>query len=434
VSALPASATVRRHAAAVAPVAVGLVLVGVAAYGILALAARALTPRDYAAVAATYFLITIAGTGVFTAVEQETNRAISGRSVGARADESIGAAGVVAAALALLVAGAALLLGPVLVDRVLAGHQALLWCLVLGIAGAAALSVLRGVYGGAGRYGWYASTVAGEGIGRLVPVAVLVAVGALTAALIGGAFAIGTVLAATATAVGLRRCGLRIRRPSSGSLKALGAGVLLLVGASTLTFFMANMAPVAVTARVTADPAIAASFASAAVLSRVPLFLFSPAQAFLLPPLTRAAGERDTSRLRRHLRGVLAVVTAFGACAVGATAALGPAVSSIAFAAPIDLSHGLFAAMALGTALMLVAQVLQPALVAMGLHRAATAAWVVGAAVFTVLLVLPGEAVTLAVAAQVIGPVMVVAVMGAVLVRRVRSWERAAAESVTADG
>jgi len=29
---------------------------------------------------------------------------------------------------------------------------------------------------------------------------------------------------------------------------------------------------------------------------------------------------------------------------------------------------------------------------------------------------------------------MVVAVMGAVLVRRVRSWERAAAESVTADG
>ncbi len=64
----------QRRILAVAPVAVGLVLIGAAAYLTLAVAARSLSAQDYAAVASTYFLITIAGTA-FTAVEQETNRA-----------------------------------------------------------------------------------------------------------------------------------------------------------------------------------------------------------------------------------------------------------------------------------------------------------------------------------------------------------------------
>ncbi len=76
------------------------------------------------------------------------------------------------------------------------------------------------------------------------------------------------------------------------------------------------------------------------------------------------------------------------------------------------------AALALGTALMIVAQVLQPALVALGRHRETTVAWVLGAAVFLGPLLVPGDAVQLAATAQVAGPVLVVAVMGTALRRR----------------
>ena len=67
---------------------------------------------------------------------------------------------------------------------------------------------------------------------------------------------------------------------------------------------------------------------------------------------------------------------------------------------------------------MLAAQVLQPALVALRVHRMATTAWVVGVLAFGVVLVAPVDPATAAVAAQVVGPTVVCLVMGVAIAAR----------------
>ena len=120
-----------------------------------------------------------------------------------------------------------------------------------------------------------------------------------------------------------------------------------------------DMAPVVVTARLPGRPATAATLSRhEAMLARLPLFLFFPAQAFLLPPLARAAEERDLrpasppppmgarpgrGRGRSH------------------DARPGPAstVSSILLAAPVELSWATSRPWPSAPALMIVAQVLR---------------------------------------------------------------------------
>ncbi|MGH3804139.1 MAG: hypothetical protein ACRDTD_29200, partial [Pseudonocardiaceae bacterium] len=61
--------------------------------------------------------------------------------------------------------------------------------------------------------------------------------------------------------------------------------------------------------------------------------------------------------------------------------------------------------------LMMIAQILQPALVALGEHRTAMTAWIVGTVVFGALLFAPGAPLVAAVAAQLAGPAVVVVIM-----------------------
>jgi hypothetical protein len=56
----------------------------------------------------------------------------------------------------------------------------------------------------------------------------------------------------------------------------------------------------------------------------------------------------------------------------------------------------------------MVAQVLQPALVALGRHRSVTTSWLAGSVVLTGLLFLPGNPVHAAVIAQLVGSAIVV--------------------------
>jgi hypothetical protein len=81
------------------------------------------------------------------------------------------------------------------------------------------------------------------------------------------------------------------------------------------------------------------------------------------------------------------------------------------FDAPVDLSPWVAVLLVLSTVVTMAAQVLQPALVAVQAHRMATVAWLSGTAVFAVLLFLPGDVLRAAIAAQVVAPVVVCAVM-----------------------
>ncbi|MGH3838893.1 MAG: hypothetical protein ACRDSF_24845, partial [Pseudonocardiaceae bacterium] len=396
----------------VAPVGAGLVLLGISAYAFLGLAGHALAPREYAAVASLYLLIAVVGPGVFVAVEQETSREISSRiSTDRPTLPVVRSATVISAVLAAAMMALLLALSPLLVHRVFGGAWSLLVAALVAVAGAAAVYVTRGLFSGQRRYGWYGASLAAEGLARLVGSVVLVWVGiAVTGAATGAfgfAFALGALLAVAATAVGVRP---GAPGPSLG-LRPMARGVGFLAGASALTLLLANIAPVVLTSRLTDDPGTAASFVSLFVLARIPLFLFSPVQAFLLPSLTAAAERGETARVRRQIRTVVVVAGAIGLIGVVGAAIAGPWAARVFFNAPFELPWLVAALLGVSTVLMMIAQILQPALVALGEHRTAMSAWIVGTVVFGALLFIPTAPLVAVVAAQLAGPAVVVVIM-----------------------
>ncbi len=425
---LGTTAQLRARLSDVAPVGAGLVLLGISAYAFLGLAGHALAPREYAAVASLYLLIAVVGPGVFVAVEQETSREISSRIATDRPTlPVVRSATVISAVLAAAMMALLLALSPLLVHRVFGGSWSLLVAALVAVAGAASVYVLRGLFGGQRRYGWYGASLAAEGLARLVPSVVLVwvgiaATGAATGAF-GFAFAFGAVLAAVATIMGIRP---GAPGPPLGLLR-MARGVGFLAGASALSLLLANIAPVVLTARLTDDPGTAASFVSLFVLARIPLFLFAPVQAFLLPSLTAAVERGEAARVRRQVRTVLVMVGAIGLVGVVGAAIAGSWAARAFFNAPLELPWLVAALLGVSTVIMMIGQVLQPALVALGEHRTAMSAWIVGTIVFGALLFAPTDPLVATVVAQLAGPAVVIVIMAravhASLARR--SWRDA---------
>jgi O-antigen/teichoic acid export membrane protein len=411
---------VRARLSGVAPVGAGLILLGISAYAFLALAGHALAPREYTAVASLYLLIAVVGPGVFAAVEQETSREISSRLATDRpALPVVRSAAVISAVLAAAVITLLLALSPLLVHRVFGGAWSLLVAAFVAVVGAASVHVVRGLFSGRRQYGWYGTSLAAEGLVRLVGSVMLVWVGIAgtgsDTAAFGFAFALGTLLAVAATVAGMRPGTLEPPLgPPPGppvSLRKMTRGIGFLAGASALTLLLANIAPVVLTSWLTDDPSTAASFVSLFVLARIPLFLFSPVQAFLLPSLTAAVERGQAAWVRRQIRTMVVVAGALGVFGVAGAAVAGPWAARVFFNAPLELPGLVAALLAVSTVVMMVAQILQSALVALGKHRTAMSAWIAGTAVFGALLFVPTAPLVAVVAAQIAGPAVVVAIM-----------------------
>jgi O-antigen/teichoic acid export membrane protein len=400
----------------------GTLVLGASGYAFVAVAGHSLPAVEAAAVASFYLLANIVGPGTFTAVEQQashaTSRALARGEGPGRAVRRVAREGVV---LTLVVVGALALVSPVLVERSLKGSWSLFAAVLVGVVTSSAIYVARGVLGGMRRFTGYAATLAGEGLARLLGAVAVAAVGVAGAGLFGMTFALGTLVGVAAGAVWLRS------RPVVGG--GVDGGVddpgperaeslALLVTAGLLVQAVANVAPILVTARLPGDAALALAFSSAFILVRVPLFVFSPVQALLLPGLTEAVTRGDLGAVRAVLRRISVWVLAVGVLGAAGSAVLGPWAVRVFFGAQAPLSPVLLGVLGVGTILLMVAQVLQPALIALGARTAITVSWAVGTAVLLVVLVLPGSPVVLAAVAQIAGPVLVVVGMAVVLVRR----------------
>ncbi|WP_181779439.1 lipopolysaccharide biosynthesis protein [Pseudonocardia pini] len=397
----------------------GLALLGLSAYVVLAAAGHSLSPDDYAAVASLYLVAAVGGPGVFLAVEQETNREISRRRV---VGDGLGSAyrtnALSTAILALVVTVVLLCLGPILVPQVLGGSWGLLGAAVLGSAGAAAAYLMRGLFAGTQSFSWYSSSLGIEGLTRIVPCIVLVLLASTSPLAFGFAFAGGTVLAAVLCLPGLRRA------QTSGSPLRLGtvlANTGALAFASLLTYVVANVAPLVMTAKLTGTPELAASYVSLFVIARIPVFLFAPFQAFLLPSLTAGAARADAGHVRSRLTTALLMVCAVGLPSSVALALAGPWIATTLFAAPLELPGLAAGALGVGTVLMLAAQTLQPATIALGAHKIVTTAWGAGAVVYTALLASSLDPVTGAITAQVVAPAVVATILIVTIVVRLRA-------------
>ncbi|MCH2415069.1 MAG: hypothetical protein MK199_10460, partial [Acidimicrobiales bacterium] len=153
----------------------GLVVNGLAAYTFITISSRDLGAEVYTPVGLLWALSFLLGPGFFQPREQETARIGASRS-GQGAGPVFRAAARVGGLMAILLSGLALVAAPWIIDKPFDGEPMLLVGLLLVVLGLGSAHLVRGVLAGLGRFGGYSRYVMGEGIGRLVLVAVLAAI------------------------------------------------------------------------------------------------------------------------------------------------------------------------------------------------------------------------------------------------------------------
>lgn len=401
--------------------ALGLGVLGVAGYAFVAVVGHVFVgPADAGALSALislYLLVNIIGPGVFAALEQETSRAVS---AAAARGEPIRPTARRAAVLAVRSLGGlvALVLAawPLVLSRVLDGRVELLVALLVATVGSGGVYWARGVLGGQQRFTAYACTLYAEGAVRLIPCLVLLVWAVRSPGAYGIAFALGSAVAALSVAPALR-----LPRAAPGVASGtMGRSLAYLVVAIALSQLLANLAPVVVTYRSPDDLVAAGVFASTFVLARIPLFLFAPVQAVLLPRLTRAATlglHRDLVRLLWQAVGAVVVAGTIG---IAGCVWVGPWAAEQLFNTAFRPTASTLGLLGLATLLMMLALVVQPTLVALGRQRVVTVGWIAGSVVFLVLLALPLEPITAALYAQLAGPLVVLVVLAVGAVRALR--------------
>lgn len=401
--------------------ALGLGVLGVAGYAFVAVVGHVFERPDEAgalsALISLYLVVNIVGPGIFAALEQETSRAVSAAVARGEPVRPVArrAAGFAVRSLAVLVV-AVLVAWPLVLHRVFDERLGLLVALLVAIAGSAAVYWARGVLGGQQRFTAYARTLYVEGAVRLLPGLGLVALAVAEPAAYGMAFALGSALAALSVAGTVR-----LPRATGPVPERMGRSLAYLMVAVALSQLVANLAPVVVTYRSPGDLVAATVFGSTFVLARIPLFLFAPVQAVLLPKLTRAATLGQRAELERRLKQVVGLVLGVGAVGVVGCAVLGPWAAEVLFNTAERPSVSVLVLLGAATMLMLVAMVVQPTLVALGRQQVVTVAWIAGTVVFLALLVLPVAPVTAALVAQLVGPAVVVAVLAGGVLRALRA-------------
>jgi O-antigen/teichoic acid export membrane protein len=397
----------------------GLLVTGLAGYGFVALSGHTLPAKEAAGAAALYLLINLVGPGVFAALEQETNRSVSAALAAGGTIRTIRRqAAYVGGGLLVLVLVVLAGLAPVLVPTTLDGDNGLFVALLLGTVSSALVYLARGVLAGTRRFAGYAATLAGEGAARLLPCVLLAIFGAASASGYGLIFATGSLFGVLASWHWLRdpRSADPIGSGSTATADAatgMARRLLLLVGSTTLSQLLANLAPVVVGGRLTTNAPVVAAFTSAFVLARLPLTAFAPVQALMLPSLTAATARADLPAVRSMLVRIVAAAIGVGLLGTLAAGALGPWAVRVLFGAKVDLGWPLLTALGAGTMLLMLGLVLQPGLVALGRHRTVATSWAFGAIALVGLLFLPGDPLRAAIIAQLVGSGLVVVGMAA---------------------
>ena len=433
-----------------AQMAAGMMVFAGSGYAFVVLAGRAL-PKDQATLATSvYFLVNVIGPGVFFALEQVASRTTAAalatggnlRPVTRRAYRS--GLRLLAAVLVGLAA-----LAPLLGAKTLHGDWPL-YAVVLAMPVISVhLHLARGRLAGSRRFDGYALTLTIEGGGRVILCLAAAVAGAASAWLFSLAYIVPSAMAAGYGLLAARRAAARpsalaastelpsaIAVPSGTAFEGgdLGRGMATLALASLSCQLLPNIAPLAVNTRLPASSALALAFSQAAVVARIPLLLFLPIQAMILPRLTAAAARGHLDGVRAQAKRVIAVTTGVGLVGALAFVLLGSWALRTFFGTTEPVGRGVLLMLALSTVVLMAASTLQPALVAVGGDRAVMAGWVAGSVLTGTVAVLPFAAISAAAAGQLLGPVLTAAVLGGALMIRLRRPADPAAADCLTDG
>ena len=431
-----------------------VLLVAGGGYLFLMLAGGLTDKNEAAAMASMYVLVNLIGQGVFAGLEQETSRSLSravavGEDTGPVMRRAVRHTAALLAVCCVFVVAAS----PLLVAGPLHKQWVLIPTVVVGTVSYALSYLVRGLLGGQQLFGGYSATLVAEGMSRIVPCLAIVAIGAGSALVycavyscglffsagIGWYFwlrprlarqhaeAAGTANAAASTGTGTgtgtgptgpTAAGLAADSltdpttdsPASGLRAWFSAGLLFLVGAALLTQLVANLPALGASSRLGAHPATATAFVQAATLARIPLLLVGPVTALLLPRLTAAGAVGDMRAVRTTVRNGSIAMLGLGSVAGAGLGVMGPWVLKTFFHAS-GISALSLVLMAIGTAGLMTVGVLQPTLIGLGRQRQVPIAWVAGAVAMGVAVVWPGDPVSAAVTASLVGPAGVVLAM-----------------------
>jgi O-antigen/teichoic acid export membrane protein len=366
-------------------VGVGLIVSGITTYLFQILAFRGLSKPDYGALNALWVFVFVLAPGIFLPVEQEVGRALA-----ARRAHGIGGAPVIrrAGVIGLIFATGLGILTIILaittpvVDNLFAGNVGLIICLVVSLFTFGFELLARGAFAGAGEFGAYGVSMGAEGIIRLLPCIVLVALGSTDPLGFGLCLAIPPALA---TLVALRGQD-QLMIPGPGApWSELSTNLGLLLGGSLLAQVL-SYAPFlgAQLLATSAERVAVADFIVGLFLSRIPILLFQAVQAALLPRLAAQVSAGHTEDFRRGMRNLVFVVSGIGVVGVVGGATLGPTVGHILFGSKFELGNLDLAMLAAGSGMFILALTLSQGLIALDALGQVLLSWVVGVVAFMV--------------------------------------------------
>lgn len=411
--------------------AVGLGLSAVAGSGFISTVNHSGLPSvEIAPLPGLYLLLSAIGTGMFAGFEQETTRAVSlalalGQPEGPVVRHQVrNAAWVTGGTMAVLCAGS-----PFVVHKWLYGNWIVFLELLLGLVGLSAAFVVRGVLTGRRQFRSYAITMVVEGLGRVLPAIVLVVAGFDSTWGFGFVFCVGFVIAAAAGLVVARAPLTDKYSPTEDvdkepeSANQAAKRLARLTGGVLAGQVLVYAVPLFINARLSsrAEAGLVISVTAAIGLTRLALLVLFPLQAPLLPKLSADAARGDMGAVRRAAAGLVAACVGAGVLGVLVTVAIGPWLLRVVMGAPIGLSRVFLGELALGTLLMLVANVLQSALIALNRQQTVLVGWVVGVVVMGLLFLLPFGVLTTAAVAAMAGPLAAMLLMGLDVLRATRT-------------
>ncbi|MEY9887291.1 O-antigen/teichoic acid export membrane protein [Catenulispora sp. MAP5-51] len=447
--------------------AIGLGSTTVAGSLWIATANRSLDNPSVTALLSFYFLVGTIGTGVLAGLEQEMTRTVarthaSGRAVGLAVRGQLRQAlGLAAVTVVALIAAS-----PLLLSHWLHHSWPMELALLAGLAATWVSFLVRGVLAGCQDFRYYSLTLVVQGVATIVPSLVLALAGhghLLGYALI---FALAPLVAALS---GLASPALRHSWRATGAASPAGAAdlaeevvaagdgaeslptavvpdaaeepggsprekLILLTLATLVSQLLINAVPLIISPRL--HPDVAKSLNSAMGMSRLALLCLFPLQAPLLPLLAAAAVRGDFREVRRKTGFLVGACLGAGVLGVAAVAVAGPWLLKSYFGTSAPLSRPFLAALALSTAFLMTAFVLQSAQVALNRHRVVFASWLAGLAAMAVVFALPLSPLGAAAWAGILGPLAVTVIAAADVMFVTRSAPSAttgAAEAGAAD-
>ncbi|OLE28762.1 MAG: hypothetical protein AUG49_01470 [Catenulispora sp. 13_1_20CM_3_70_7] len=292
--------------------------------------------------------------------------------------------------------------------------------------------LVRGVLAGCQDFRFYSLTLAVQGVATIVPSLVLTLLGSGHMLGYALAFALGPLIGA---ASGLPSPALRRSWRATGIADAdvdadTGAAdqvgeaaepggsirekLILLTFATLVSQLLINAVPLIIGPRLAAgdlhSQKLGTSLSSSMGLSRLALLCLFPLQAPLLPLLAAAAVRRDFREVRRKTGFLVGACLVAGVLGVGAVVAAGPWLLKAYLHAPTPLSRGFLSALALSTAFLMTAFVLQSAQVALNRHRVVFGSWLAGLVAMAVVFALPLAPLAAAGWAGIAGPLVVTVV------------------------